>query len=433
LADETGDAVPKRALTRLAKCQVRWWLVRFLYRVTDILGKTQHLFRPPPHVLPAQDRIRRILVVRLDLLGDLVMTLPAIEALRARWPEAHIAVLCTPAARDIAARCAAVDAVYTYDPNSVRSIRWWVRQATYAELFDVVRQLRSARFDLACSMFGEFACLFAWASGARHRVGYAQEGYPALLTLAVPGCRYVQPFGHEVQWNEHLVAAVGAPSVAAVPHLQRRGDTTWLTDFLAGSAPHGYVVLAPGAHNGSAKRYLLQSWATVANALVRNHRVRIVLSGTAAELPLVDELTALLTETPLNAAGLTDISRLLALLGDARLLMAGDSGPVHLAAALGTPVVVVFGPTDPMVYRPYTNRATVLRAEIACSPCYDLRSTAECRLGYHVPLCMALVPPGRVLAAAEYWLNADLLVQHRNGHAGTLAQVEDVVLPIGVS
>lgn len=423
--------MPTRLLARLAKRQVRWWLVRFLYRITDILGKTQRLFQPVPSQTPAEDNIRRILVVRVDLLGDLVMTLPAIEALRARWPQAHIAVLCTPAAGEIARRCSVVDEVFTYDPNVVRSPRNWLQWRNYADLVTLVGRLRRRRFDLAFSMFGEFACLLVWASGARHRVGYAQEGYPALLTLAVPGRRYVQPFGHEVHWNERLAAAVGAPSVNVSPRLVRRAhDVAWLAALLGGASPNGYIVIAPGAQNGSAKRYLLEHWAIVANSLMESHGVRIVLSGALRELPLVQELAALLRTPPVIAAGRTDMPQLLTLLAEARLLMAGDSGPVHLAAALATPVVVVFGPTDSRIYRPFTDQATVVRTVLPCSPCYDAKTTAECRLGYRVPLCMALTPPERVLTAARHWLAAGTIHVGRNGDRGAPDPTSEVVAPL---
>ena len=397
----------RQSLGRLARRQVRWGLVRFLYRMADILGKTQRLVRPAPVVAHAEDRIRRILVIRLDLLGDLVMTLPAVEALRARWPAATITVLCTPAAQEIARRSAAVDDVLVFNPNVVRSLGWWPRPSNYAALFALVGQLRSRRFDLAMSMFGEFACLFAWASGARHRVGYREEGYPALLTLAVPGRRYFQARGHEVQWNEHLAAAVGAPSIGARPRLEPPDDQrAWLAAFRERHAigAAGYIVLSAGAHNGSAKRYLLDRWATVANALVARWGVRLVLTGAASERHLAARLTAALHEPAIVVAGETSVPQLLALLAGARLLLAGDSGPTHLAAALGTPVVAIFGPTDPTIYRPYTPGAIILRTDLPCSPCYDLRSTAECRLGYTVPLCMALLPPARVVAAADQFL-----------------------------
>lgn len=424
--------MPSGALSGLGKRRLRWFVVRFLYRLTDIIGKTQRLLHSPPVIPPGDDRIQRILVIRVDLLGDLVMTLPAIDALRARWPQAHIAVLCTPMAAALAERCPAVDAVYSYDPNVVRSPRWWLDPRGCRELWGIMAPLRQERFDLALSMHGEFACLLAWASGARHRVGFAQEGYPALLTLAVHGRRYAQSLGHEVQWNEYLAAAVGAPSVHTTPYLKATDDEAdWLTAFLGDHCANGYVVLAPGAHNGSAKRYLVASWASVANAVVRSHGVRIVLSGAGGELPLVRELAECLEEPPLIAAGQTTVPRLLALLGNARLLMAGDSGPVHLAAALGTPVVAVFGPTDPRVYRPYTDRATIIRAALPCSPCYDSRTTAECRLGYEPPLCMTLVPAARVLGAAQRWLDTARPTPDLHRQTGTLEQVQDVVLPMG--
>jgi lipopolysaccharide heptosyltransferase II len=279
----------------------------------------------------------------------------------------------------------------------------WLSRSRATAAVHQLAALRSPQPDLAISFSGQFACLFAFASGARHRVGYAEEGYASMLTLAVPGRRYHGWSRHEVHWNEELARAAGAPPLGKAPALAiPEGQLAWLRAALArwDIGEHGYVVLCPGASNGSAKRYLPERWASVADALVHETGMRVILAGSSSERPLADHVASLMLHEPVNIAGETSLDQLMAVLGGARLLLANDSAPSHLAGALGVPVVAVFGPTDPAVYRPFSTASAVVRSGIWCSPCYNLLATAECPLRFTQPPCMSGLPARRVTAAA---------------------------------
>ncbi|MCL4540990.1 MAG: glycosyltransferase family 9 protein [Chloroflexi bacterium] len=397
---------------------------RFLEFLWMIVGLIDRRLRVPPAYRPEEDRIGRILIVRLDLLGDLVMSLPAVDAVRRRWPEARIVLLCTPEAAGIAQFYPAIDMIYTYRPLEIRRLRWWLTPSSFWALLRLIRTLRAERFDLALSLFGEFACLFAWASGARHRVGYAGEAYPALFTLAVEGRRYKRAIAgredHEVRWSGRIVEAAGAAAVGTLPRLVIPPELLrWRDDLLCevGMSGKRYVVLSLGSHNGSAKRYRPAGWATVARHLQERHNVGIVLTGIQDDRPLARIFLEHFKGEVIDLIGRTSLQQLVALVAGAALVLTGDSAPAHLAAAAGTPVVVVFGPTSPRTYHPYTDRASVVHTTLPCSPCYDLLRTAECRLGLVEPLCMALLPTAVLLEEAEYWLTVPEAVDWKDGES----------------
>ena len=113
---------------------------------------------------------------------------------------------------------------------------------------------------------------------------------------------------------------------------------------------------------------------------------------------------------PVIVAGQTTVTQLGALLRRADLVLSSDSGPAHMAAALGTPQVTIFGPTDPVVYAPFSAKAVVLRRDLPCSPCYDASATAECRFGHMN--CMRELLPDEVFQACRR-----LLAKRRGGQS----------------
>ncbi|MCL4508268.1 MAG: glycosyltransferase family 9 protein [Chloroflexi bacterium] len=364
--------------------------------------------------------IQRILVIRLDLIGDLVMSLPAIHDLRVRWPQAHITMLCAPGAAPIARQCGDIDTVLTFDPSGVRQLSWWLKCSTYREIFSLIRELRRSHFDIAFSLFGEFACLFAWASAAARRIGYVDEGYRALFTHPVPGRRYQVAPGalppHEAQWNERLVEMEGAPPLGILPRLSVDGTAAqwWYEQRIRlGLQERRYLVLSLGAQNGTAKRYDPALWADVASTLCRRHGLVVVLTGNAVDEPLAAAFQKSFRGEVCNLIRRTSLDQLCAIIAGATLVLTGDSAPGHIAAAYGVPAVVAFGPTDPHVYRPYSACTSVTHVSLPCSPCYDLLTTAECRLGLREPLCMRLLPTAVLIEEAEAWLAKPLELAHR--------------------
>jgi lipopolysaccharide heptosyltransferase II len=186
------------------------------------------------------------------------------------------------------------------------------------------------------------------------------------------------------------------------------------------SLPDGpYAVIVPGASNGSAKRWPAAHWSALAERLAHEQQLGIVLVGAASERTLTEDVARRISVPSCNLAGATSVRDLLEVLGGAAIVLAGDTGPLHVAAALGRPVVGVYGPTDPSNTGPLAAQSAVVRLGLACSPCYDLRSPADCKLPDRSAPCMWGLGPERVYAEARR-----LLAHPREGEpdAGTAAR-----------
>jgi lipopolysaccharide heptosyltransferase II len=355
--------------------------------------------------LPAIDpaSVRKILVIRGNLLGDVLNSMTAVQALRERYPAARITMLTLPYTAEIPRHFDCVDEVVSLDTNSIRSPRNMCSPATYRTFLAVIGRLRGEHFDLCLSLYGRMASFLALASGARRRVGYEKEAYPFVLTDPVPGRRFDRR-RHEIDWDLGLAEAAGAGSRRLLPELRPRAQAvTRMEARLAalGAGPADVVVgIHGGAVNGSAKRWPAGHWAALADALIEQHGFKVVLTGSAGERSIAAEITARMRRQPIVLTGETTVEELLAVLARCDLVVSGDSGPLHLAVALGRPTVSIYGPTDPAIYGPAPRpgqAAIVIRRGLGCSPCYTLRATAECPYGR--PSCMLDVPVSRVLRA----------------------------------
>lgn len=348
-------------------------------------------------------RPRRFLLVRLDLLGDVLFSMQGVEQLRAAYPDAYIAVLVLPYTAPLARLYDSVDDVFTVDTNRIRTIRGLLDPRTWLDYWAVVRQLRSAQFDVAVSLSGQMASLWAHLSGAPKTVGYAGEAYPHMLTDPVPGGRFTWRIP-DIQYVGRLIESVGAapidfPPVLPVPERAREAGKRALRDAgIDGDRP--LVLIHAGALNGSAKRWPQGNWSRFADDLVERSGAQIVLIGAAGDAPLADEVRSGAESRLITLAGKTDIEALIGVIAASDLVASGDSGPLHMASAAGRATLAVFGPNDPRVHGPFRPVAgsRLLRADIVCSPCYSLAATAECPLGD--PICMRLVTPEPMVQAA---------------------------------
>ncbi len=367
-----------------------------------IIGAFGTLARKPLPTDPPEEP-RRILVIRLDLLGDLMLSVPAIRAVRRRWPRAELTALVLPYTAPLLDHFPEVDRVITFDPNRLRPSGTPWLPAVWADLFRLIRQLRALEFDLALALYGPWAGLLAYFSGARFRVGYGAESHPNFFHLALPGRRYLER-RHEAEYTLAVAAAVGAAGgpgdywVRPLPEAEARLGTK----LGALGVPPGIplVGVQAGASNGWAKQWYPEKWAAAADEIARRRGAGVVLTGTAREWPLAEAVQAGLKVPAWNLAGKTDILELVALLARFELFLSGDTGPMHLATALGVPTVAVHGPTDPVLSGPWPpGRGVVVRLDLPCSPCYDLTDAAVCPLSHHN--CLRRLGPEAVVAAAE--------------------------------
>lgn len=353
--------------------------------------------------------VRNILLVRLDLLGDVLFSLSAVEPLRRRFPGARITMLTLPYTAPLARLEPAVDRVIAVDTNRIRTLRSLLHPDTWRDYWRVYRELRRGRYDLAMSLSGAMASLWAYLSGAAGTVGYENEAYANLMTDPVPGGRFADRM-HDVDYVRRLVSSAGAPSEAAPQRV--RVPEGALRSAEALFARHGIscqdrvVVVHAGSTNGSAKRWPAPNWGAFARRITDQAGARVVLVGAASDQLIADEVLAASGGAAVSVVGETSVEELLGVIARADLVATGDSGPLHLAVALERPLVAAYGPTDPAIHGPYMPRAPVRlhRQDLACSPCYSMARSAECPLGD--PICMRLVTVSQMTESALELLRA---------------------------
>lgn len=354
----------------------------------------------------AREPVRRILVVRVDLLGDVVLTLPAVRALRRAYPEAAIDLLVLKSTAAIVTGDPDITRVLICDPSLIQHPWKLLREENRRDLGALLRTLRVARYDLVLSVCGDVASLLARLAAPRRSFGYAREAYPFLLTDTLPGGRY-RTRQHEVSYVLDLAVAAGGVALPedARPRLRVAPEAAArMRDVLAHareerSVRGPVVAIHVGARNGQAKRWPPVHIAALAERLTRELDALVTLTGAPNEAELAAAVVRRCSTGVLNLVGRTTVPELAALLAASDLCVSGDSGPMHVACAVGTPVVALHGPTDPGQSGPTAPDAMVLRRELWCAPCYDPRATAECRFGN--PVCMKDLAPSLVFAAAR--------------------------------
>lgn len=334
---------------------------------------------------------RRILIRATNWVGDAVLSLPAVEAVRRRWPEAHIAILARPWVADI----------YRFG-DFANEILLYERKAGLDALRErrrVVLELRQRAFDCALLLQNAFdAALLAWLARIPRRIGYARDGRSLLLTdpVAVPARGEIPP--HESFYYLELLRRIGwLERLPAQPDARLRG---------IGHDPQPLVGVSPGAAFGTAKQWLPERFAEAAARVALRLGAAVEVFGSASERELCEQVAGRARDLGAPArsrAGETTLEEFIRRAAQCRVFLANDSGAMHIAAALGVPTVAVFGSTDPQATSPLGPWTRIVREPVDCSPCL-LR---ECPIDHR---CMTRVTADRVAAEAlqlvESWESA---------------------------
>jgi lipopolysaccharide heptosyltransferase II len=345
----------------------------------------------------------RVLCVRLDTLGDVLMTTPAVRALRESRPGRRVTLLTSPAGAAIAALIPQFDDVLVYDAPWMKAT---APRADSRPEYAMADRLRAAEFDAAVifTVYSQnplpsaFLCCLA---DIPLRLAHCHENPYQLLTDWVPDPEPQQFVRHEVRRQLDLVAAVGCHTADERMSLRvPEGAAGEVRRLLAASGLSGHrpwAVMHPGA-TAASRRYPPESFAAVARRVVRDLGHAVVVTGTANEQELVDEIGRAAGVPLLSLAGRLDLGQLAALLELAPLLISNNTGPVHMAAALGTPVVDLYALTNPQ-HTPWATPHRVLYHDVPCKYCYK----SVCPEGHHD--CLRLVHPEAVVQAACELLN----------------------------
>jgi heptosyltransferase-1 len=325
--------------------------------------------------------------MKLSSFGDVLHTLPTLEALRAAYPGAHITWLVETAYAPLLAGHPALNEVWTAPRLRPGEL---FRSDNPARLMRLLKQLRTQSFDLVVDVQGllKSAVWVALAKSPR-KVGYDKTRELSYLSLT----ERVPPFdpeAHAVRRYLNLAHYLGAPP--ALPRFRLNLDAGVDTAaLLPGPADRPLAVLHPGAR-WTSKLWPAASWSRLADRL-HGRGLPVAITGSAADRELAASIIERSRAPVVNLAGRTSLAELAAVLRQARLAVTTDTGAMHLAAALGTPVVALFGPTAPWRTGPFGEGHQVVRLGLACSPCFKRRCPE--------PRCLSDLPPELVETACE--------------------------------
>jgi lipopolysaccharide heptosyltransferase II len=356
----------------------------------------------------AWSEARDVLCVRLDGLGDVLMTTPAIRALREQQRGRRITLLTSPAGAAVAALVPEIDDVWIHESPGMKASPSRPNGAADRAL---VEQLRARRFDAAVvfTVYSQSplpAALVCAQADVPLRLAHCRENPYHLLTDWVRETEPDSGIRHEVRRQLDLVAAVGARTADERLSLKApAGAAAAVEAELSGRGidpSRPLVVVHPGA-TAPSRRYPAAGFARTVRGLVRDLFCEVVLTGSAQEAPLVEAIRDEADAPAFTLAGRLRLGELAALIDRAALVVANNTGPAHMAAALGTPVVDLYALTNPQ-HTPWAVPHRVLNRDVPCRYCYR----SVCPESHHA--CLALVPPEEVVAAAR-----ELLAGTRRG------------------
>jgi lipopolysaccharide heptosyltransferase II len=355
-------------------------------------------------------RAENILCIRLDSLGDILMTTPAMRALKENHPGRRLTLLTSKSGADIATLIPEVDEAIIYAPPWMKASAPPRDSTQELHMIDCIRQ---AGFDAAV-IFTAFsqsplpAALMTFLAGIPLRLAHCRENPYYLLTDWV---RETDHFGqaeirHEVRRQLDLVASVGSRTKNEHLSLQvsavalERIDGCLVEAGLDPERP--WFIIHPGS-TAPSRRYPVESFARVAHRLASLHGPQVLFTGTEPEMELIESIREKMQVDSFSLAGRLGIDDLAALISKAPLLISNNTGPVHMAAALHTPVVDIYALTNPQ-HTPWMVPHRTLSHDVPCKYCYK----SICPMGHHN--CLRLVPPEDVVNAA-----LELLAEQQNG------------------
>lgn len=357
---------------------------------------------------------KRILIVNVNWIGDVIFSTPFIKAVRDAYPDSHIACLLHPRCVDILKDSPRIDEIIIYDEDGQhRGIIGKIK---------LVWRMRKSHYDMAFILHRSFTkALLTFTAGIKERVGYPTKHRDLLLT------KVIDLPDHEIHKVEYFLNLARGYGINARENSYEffvaDKDKESLDKFLKQNGVEDkdrLVVLCPGG-NWDPKRWPRENFALLADMLIEKLGVKIVLSGAGSDIGLVNSIKSMMKSTPIISCGLTTLKELGALLERADMVIANDSGPMHLAVAMKTNVIALFGPTSPELTGPYGNgNYMVLWKTKGCDPSAGSGSHPEALEGCEVPCydvtctdnrCMKLITVGDVFKEAEKILTKDMILK----------------------
>jgi len=347
----------------------------------------------------------KILVIKAAGIGDLLLAVPALRALRARFPEATIDLLVTPKCESLLQNCPYVDHVFVIPTEGMQNR---IMISEIKPLLQLLGQLRSRQYDLLINLYHLFSNrgafrfrLLLQAVGAKISIGRNTDGrgtfYDAWIDDSWEDPAFVSR--HEVDLNLDVVRLLGAEDPGEglefrigeedrvrMEEVLRKEGKTWKSALC--------IVLNPGG-DAVYKRWPAEYFAQLGDLLIEKTGAEVLVVGGEKDRPVVERLVSQMHGRAIDLAGKLSLPELAALFSTCDLLVTNDTGPMHLAVAVGIPVVALFGPGKPERYGPYGGKGLhrFLYHPVVCSPCTNF----ECRDRD----CLWSIRPEEVFAKVE--------------------------------
>ena len=323
----------------------------------------------------------RIVIRASNWLGDAVMSVPAVRAIKRGRPDARVTILTPAKLADFWKTVAEVDDVIAIESGE--------------SVFAVARKLRAGDFEAAIIFPNSLrTALEPWLAGVPRRVGYPGHRRAWLLNqiLRDKKTKKKEPAAPKHQVHHYLALAEFVGAVIEGRGSKVEGEAPALRPSTFGLRP--IIGLCPGAEYGPAKRWLPERFAETMRVLHERTQCEWRIFGVAKDRAVADEIAKLAAIPVTDLVGKTTLAELIEKLRECDLLLTNDTGTMHLAACLGVPVVAIFGSTEPALTGPLGDGHTILRRHVECSPCF-LR---ECPIDFR---CMKALAVPEVVAAVE--------------------------------
>jgi len=331
----------------------------------------------------------RILVLKLAALGDTILLLPTIDAIKRAHPSCRLTMMVTSINAEAVERGAGVDEIIRIDGRTLLNP---------LRVYALVRELRRHRYTLALDVeqWSYLTPLLVYLSGAPTRAGFSVRGRRRHLLFTEP-VEY-EPRRHEVECFRQIARHLGVPPTPALPELnvrdEDRGHIRRMLTERGVDRKSRLVAIHPGCGpHGERRQWPEERYARIADRLIERYAAVVVLTGGRTERALVDRIARGMEEVPISTAGQLSFWSFAALLSLCNLVICGNTGAMHTAAAVGTPTVALHGPTDHVKWGPLGGLHIVLKSKLMCSPC--LRFGHDYRCGEN--RCM------RTISEQEVW------------------------------
>ncbi|MBT9168586.1 MAG: Lipopolysaccharide core heptosyltransferase RfaQ [Syntrophomonadaceae bacterium] len=313
-------------------------------------------------------RIKKILLVRNDGIGDFVLSLPALDVLRQSFPQTKITVFIPSWQEEIASASNLFDEIVIFDNKKSDYLSSSLKlKNLFVDMLKQVSMLRKHHFDLAVDIRGDIRNrVIIFLSAIPYRLSFDIGGLESLLTHEI----HYRENTHEVDHFNDLFSFCGSNNLASNFELNiTTKDKEKIEQFLESNGillGEDFLVAVHPVSRWPAKEWPKEKYAELCDWLMTKWRTKIVMIGSSEDLKEVEKILLLMNEKPVITAGVLSLLQTVALLKEADLFIGNDAAPMHIAAALKIPVIALFGPTDPEMYGPYGEGHSVIRPDIPC-------------------------------------------------------------------